>query len=367
MVGFSGGYVAITGTRSTWFSADGRTWTSAELPFTAATDPTGNSLDANAVAITTDGKRVLVVGGYAHAPCVSAAAGATGGGPACPYAPLAWISTNGRTWQSAFPGPLPPATPGSTQGSEFDAAWPVPTGGWDAALSFWNGERLAGRDLWHSADGMSWTPLTPAPALTGPKVDPTPWVHAGVADQTGRRLLWQGWMDFSVTLPSGAGSPVVTLASSPDGRAWTGLPGFPGKNAEVLAGVARPTHGVTRWVIAGASGFSSDQAAKPTVWFSDDRATWTAVALPVPPGSRVWNVWSLIRTRSTYVAVGFWSDGASADHATWGSADGAAWTLMASPEAPGQQFGPHSIADGPAGVIGIGDGPTGETAVWSLR
>ena len=167
MVGFSGGYVAITGTRSTWFSADGRTWSSAELPFAATTDPTGNTLDANTIDITTDGKRVLVVGGYAHAPCLSAAAGATGGGPACPSAPLAWISTNGRTWQSAYPGPLPADAPGSTQGSEFDAAWPVPTGGWDAALSFWNGERLAGRDLWHSPDGISWTPARIRPRAHG--------------------------------------------------------------------------------------------------------------------------------------------------------------------------------------------------------
>ena len=130
-----------------------------------------------------------------------------------------------------LPGPKPADPPGYEQGSEFVAAWPVPTGGWDAALSYWQGESLHGRDLWHSSDGIAWTQLEPAPTLNTGDSDKFPWVHAGAADAEGIRVIWQGWSDFT----AGQGVPVMTLATSPDGRSWTSVDDFAGRGAEIRA------------------------------------------------------------------------------------------------------------------------------------
>ncbi len=370
VVGFAGGYVAIGWRRTVWFSADGVTWQAVALPFTVSTDRYGRSLDADVQGITTNGRQVLVVGGYSHEPCVAPGAVTTGGGPLCQLAPLAWVSADGRTWRSAYPGPRPADPPGYSQGSEFVAAWPVPTGGWDAALSYWSGESLHGRDLWHSVDGITWAALAPAPALATANADAFPWVHAGVADATGRRILWQGWSDFTEPFPSGAGRPVMTLATSLDGRSWSIIDGFPGRDAEVGTGVAPMSGRSTRWVLAGASNFVDDFTSTPTVWSSDDFVHWTATPLRTESGSLVRSVSSVILASSGYVAVGAVWDAAQADHETWVSDDGLTWVALRRSGAPGSSFGPGIVAAGPAGVIGIGPSPTdGEhtSGVWQLR
>jgi hypothetical protein len=371
LVGFAKGYVAVErGSSSVRFSADGRTWRSIKLPFTVTNDEHGNSLDAGANAVTTNGTQVLVVGGYAHKPC-AAGPPTTGGGPGCPLYPVAWVSDDGVTWQSAYPGPRPSDPPGYGQGSEFVAAWPVRTGGWDAALSFWQGESLHGRDLWHSGDGIHWTKLEPAPALDTGNSDKFPWVHAGAADATGIRLLWQGWSDFAVPLASGAGMPVMTLATSPDGRSWTTVGGFAGRGSEISAGVA-PAGDHSRWVLAGSSGIGDDySAAVPTVWTSEDRVAWTATILPIAAPNGGGRANSVVLTRAGYVAVGtvFDQDG-GADNWTSLSEDGLTWVELPPVGTPGAGRDPASLADGPAGVIGIGASPTGSevaATVWQLR
>ena len=71
---------------------------------------------------------------------------------------------------------------------------------------------------------------------------------------------------------------------------------------------------------------------------------------------------SVVPTRAGYVAV--------AAGATWLSEDGLAWVELPPVATPGTNGGPGIVADGPAGVIGIGVGATeGEdtTTVWQLR
>ena len=376
VVGSDHGYVAVDSTLTTWFSPDGAKWEAVKLPFKVKKNSDGDKLEADVQAITTDGTRVLIVGAYAHEPCRSGP-GLTGGGPGCPLAPLAWISDDGRTWTSAYPGPLPADPKGYDQGSEFVAAWPVPTGGWDAALSYWNGESLHGRDLMHSADGLKWTALEPAPKAVTNDSDPFPWTHAGVADGTGLRLLWQGWADFTrEPFSSGAGRPTFTLATSPDGRTWTAIDGFDGKDVEVTAGLAPTADPSSPWILAGASGFADELTSVPTIWTSTDTSAWTAAVLPTPngliatpSGVLVRSVQSLVHAAIGYVAVAAASDGEQADQATWLSHDGVTWTAMAHPWS-GSVFGPGIVADGPAAIIGIGpDQADSEHAVevWQLR
>jgi hypothetical protein len=372
VVGFADGYVAVDSTLTVWFSRGGATWQTSKLPFKVKKD----KLEAHVQAITTDGTRVLVVGAYAHGPC-RPGPDQTGGGPGCPLAPLAWISEDGRTWTSAYPGPLPPDPKGYNQGSEFVAAWPVPTGGWDAALSYWNGESLHGRDLMHSADGLKWTALEPAPKAVTNDSDPFPWTHAGVADGSGLRLLWQGWNDFTrEPFASGAGRRTFTLATSPDGRTWTAIDGFDGKDVEVTAGLAPTADPSSPWILAGASGFADENTSVPTLWTSTDTSAWTATVLPTPngliatpEGVLIRGVQSLIHGSIGYVAVSAAWDGEQADQATWLSRDGLTWMAMAHPWS-GSVFGPGIVADGPAGVIGIGPNSTDtdhSVAVWQLR
>ena len=370
VVGFASGYVAVERwSHSVSFSADGRTWREISLPFKVTKDKYGRLMEARANTVTTNGTQVLVVGGYTHKPCRAPeppGSVSTGGGPECPLYPIAWVSDDGVTWQSAYPGPRPADPPGYGQGSEFVAAWPVATGGWDAALSFWQGESLHGRDLWHSGDGIAWAQLEPAPALDTGDSDKFPWVHAGAADAEGIRVLWQGWSDFT----AGEGVPVMTLATSPDGRSWTSVADFAGQGTDIRGGVA-PTGDHGRWILAGGSGIGADYTTSvPTVWISEDRVTWTATVLPFVARSGCSEAehcggtyaTSVVLTRAGYIAV--------AAVATWLSEDGLAWVELLPVATPGTNGGPGTVADGPAGVIGIGVGATGSedmTTVWQLR
>ena len=371
--GFARGYVAVErGSSSVWFSADGRTWREVELPFKVTNDEYGSPLEAGANAVTTNGTQVLVVGGYSHEPCRAPEGASTGGGPDCPLYPIAWVSDDGVTWESADPGPMPPEPSGYDQGSEFVAAWPVPTGGWDAALSFWEGESLTGRDLWHSSDGIQWTELEPAPAADLDSLLQFPMVHAGAADQAGRRVVWQVWF------PGGAINAATTLATSPDGLTWISVADVPGPGTDIRGGVA-PDGVRSRWVLVGGSGIGEDYSSSvPTVWTSEDRVSWAAAALPFVAGAGCAEdeeecgggiVTSVVLAQAGYVAVaaGWWG---AQPYDTWLSEDGLTWVELPPVAGPGASVGPGVVADGPAGVIGIGVGPTGsdeKAAVWQLR
>jgi hypothetical protein len=359
LIGFAKGFVALEGSAgSVWHSPDGGSWERVKLPIDPALRA---SADANGMlgrVIATNGREVLVVGGYSHAPC-EPPSGDTGGGPECAISPIAWISADGRSWRRLVPGEV--------GDGEFVAAWPVATGGWNAAVSAWSGEALGGDELWRSEDGITWAP--------GP-TPPAPWEgyeHAplGVADGSGQYLLAAGER----------GGPGTTLAAMTDGGSWRLLDGFAGEGAEVMAGVA-PAVGGTRWVLGGQSGChvggEGDDGCDggPTVWSSIDGAAWTATRLRTGPGVpgadppvAVSAVASLALSERGYVAVGAdgsWSEGAR--HETWVSDDGVAWTLLPQASRPRFDYGPGRVANGPRGVIGIsGSAADKEQVAWQLR
>jgi hypothetical protein len=338
VVGFDQGYVAIERGSRAWFSADGVTWEPTELPFKASTSRNGQPLVAHATAIASDGQRVVVVGGYASEPCRKDPPGSTGGGPECPLVPLSWASADGRTWTTGDPLTGLSAPKDKVQGAEFDAAWPVPTGGWDASVGWWEGESLTGRDLLHSADGLAWTPIASAPTSTAHEASGDPFHHEGVADATGRRLLWETWY------------PGSAFATSDDGTAWTAIDGLP-SDAEISD--ALPASASGPWLMAGQAGITEADQGRATIWASADGRTWEAIPLPVGDlGSG--RVVRLLSEADGYVALGYRLDDEEEPWLTaWHSPDGRAWALL---DAVTQDHLGNPIriaAAGPAGMIAV--------------
>ncbi len=265
------------------------------------------------------------------------------------------------------PGPAratwrgPSEAPYDLGGGAFTAVWAVPTGGWDAALSHQMGCCLAGQDIWHSEDGVQW-------AFAGRLGEATserrPEDRGGVADRAGRRLVWD------VDVPGS--EPVTRLWSSPDGRTWTAVAEFPGSPTLVRAGAVPFSGRTTRWVLGGTTVGHSDTgepgfSQTPTIWTSRDLDHWTVRSLPLPAGVVAAQVDALALTRHGYVAVGAPIEAGEAggegfDGATWLSQDGLTWVQLPTIAAPAV------IADGPAGVLGIGRGTDDQPAiVWVLE
>ena len=304
--------------------------------------------------ITTDGRAVLVAGGYSHPPC-EPFSGDTGGDPACAISPIAWISDDGLTWRRLDTDRV--------EGQEFVAAWPASTGGWNAAVSDWDGVALGGNVLWRSEQGDTWTRAASPPAAW------EGYEHAplGVANGSGQYLL----------AASERGGPGTTLAAMTEGGAWRVLDGFPGKGVEVASGVGS-TGGRIGWVLGGASGCSTDLGCTggPTIWASTNGVEWTATNLPtggeVPgadPPVVVSSVASLALSERGYVGVGVdGSESEGARHETWVSDDGVTWMLLPQTDRPQFDYGPGVVSNGPRGVIGISaSANANEYVAWELR
>lgn len=377
LVAFARGYVAMTcaSRRSVWFSADGGTWEAVTLPFTVTKEPYGRTLDASVSALATNGRQVLAAGGYDHTPCLPLPTEPqAGGGPECPLSPTDWISDDGRTWRTAIAGPALPDL-GYNQGGQFTAAWPVATGGWDAAVCYWTGEFCGGSDVMHSPDGLSWTALARPPAPTLAVPDDRPWTSQGVVDQGGLRLVWQRWTEFdprsgNSTTGYTASRSLTTLSTSSDGRTWQTVNAFRGANADVALGLA--ASGDAPWILAGSSGPPDGWTGPylPTVWASATGESWVRTTLPTATGS-IMGVQSLISAHVGYVAVAAYNHDGEATHETWLSSDGFTWTPLRRSGSPGSDYGPELVAEVSAGIVGIGAWPkvdgTYETAVWQLR
>ena len=358
VVGFANGYVALGGTADVEFSTDGRTWTPVRVPFHASKDPHGIALGAAAQALATDGHTVVVVGSYTHTPC-KPANGAVGGGPECPSSPISWVTTDGATWNSSFPWHGPGAPKGYTQGTQFTNVWSVPTGGWDAAVMDVAGEAGAAGTIFHSADGLAWTPLpaTPPTAFKGSPNPPELW-HLGLADAGGLRLVGGYWY-------LSGGDSVARLFSSPNGLAWTALSGFPGNGVNADVALAPDPAHAPVWIVAG-----RDASAMPTVWTSSDLTTWAAQELPTTSPTVEGTVSSIAATHLGYIAVALLTDGPDGTpyHASWLSPDGVTWTELPA-AGPSGNDGPDLIADGPAGIIGfdVYNGSEVPPGVWMLK
>jgi hypothetical protein len=362
-------YLAVGHDRTGWSSADGVDWSDVDLPFEASKNPSGLTLDANVDAIASDGRRVVVVGAYAREPCARPTPD-VGGGHLCPRSPISWISDDGRDWRSSHPwkGPTPPA--GYEQGGEFASVWSVPTGGWDAVLGYWQGAGLTGFDIWHSDDGVNWTKLAPVPE-SFVQTNESP---LGIADSTGRRLIWEPHWSYADGVPT---SVATLLATSVDGRTWETIGAFPSSGAVVRSALAPRSPGEP-WILVGSFQAGVDQPSTPTAWMSTDLEHWTTATLSVgdaPPDvctaverpnpcKLIDRVDAVARTAGGYLAVGSFIDGhyGYARSSTWQSPDGVTWV-----ESGSHEQGMPIIGDGPAGLIAVGV-PDGEqvVAVWRL-
>jgi hypothetical protein len=345
-VGFDDGYVVEDGSRSIAYSRDAISWKSVRLPFE------GGVVDA-VKSIVTDGRRVVVVGGYS--PCREFSWEMDPAPPRCRLRPISWVSDDGRTWRSSglWAGPV---GSGDYLGSTFSTAWSVPTGGWDATETFFesNESQGDGQALWHSDDGLRWSRLRAGPA--------DPRFSWGVADVGGRRIAYQNVACIDPDQLS-----KVNLWTSTDGRDYKPVTTSPAPcPGWIRAGLA--PIGAGPWVLLGmAKSFGADN--QPVAWTSPDLDAWTTSVVPVLPDMVNTVVLALAHRASGYVATG--GVGEASQFVTWLSEDGTTWRVADARAASGAGDIIFTIADGPKGMLGFScadpgcEGPA--TAVWRLE
>jgi hypothetical protein len=118
--------------------------------------------------------------------------------------------------------------------------------------------------------------------------------------------------------------------------------------------------GAGPWVIAGGRQVS-DSVSEAMIWTSEDLMAWTTTVLPVPSEAlRSRLVGALSHGAIGYVATGPAGPGGEFDRViTWLSDDGAAWRIADVQSS--QALALEAIADGPAGMLGLGSVLVGET------
>jgi hypothetical protein len=339
------GYVVLEYPRTVWFSPDGRRWSSTELPFASSTS-NGVKLWAHANAVAAGPSGFVVVGGYDHTPC-TAETFAAGGPPACLVGPISWSSSDGVTWQSSRPSPIPSDGSALPDYDEIVAIWPA-ADGWDAAVEARDSVRYHGNTLLHTKDGRTWTRLTSPPLPIGTKSGEDIYNHAGVASPDGRRVVWQ------------TGDPSImatTLATSADGATWRGVPSLVSPGAMVNLALA-PAAGVAGpWLLLGGT-WGSDMRW----WRSDDLVNWRSGTVVLTGVDRA-GLGAIARLQVGYVAIGIHQlDDYTTIPITMRSSDGVTWSLVED-IAPVPPDAPMFMADGPAGLIGIGGVDVG-SAAW---
>jgi len=364
LTGFTGGYVVVgptPGPPSVQVSGDGRSWTTVTLP---APDPleAPDGLPwyhqwAHPTSVAADGTTVVVVGGFAHEPCVWQEPGSTGGGPECPLSPISWVSDDGAPWRSSQPwvGPVGSTNPaeGFRQGSEFSAVWPVP-GGWEASLFYWQGAATHQREIWWSADGLAWSRRA---TVFAAGYDLTRWT---LVDSAGRRVMATNLLECPET---GAECRTrVHLWTSTDGASWSDL-AAPDDLSRMTDGLA-PDRAGSPWLIAGARcEFLDDgsDACQVRLWAATEPGDWRALTLPgsadlTIDGARI------ARSDLGWALTAWRWNGLEGLGATWVSGDGEVWASATAPPIVG------ALADGPAGTIGLGIADDeGVLPVYQLR
>ena len=219
----------------------------------------------------------------------------------------AWISGDGRHWNSLAEGTLGSAS--------AVLAAPAPDG-----ILVVTESATGMTTAWHSTDGTTWT-STPAPAL-----------------RFGRES----------DIAGGPGGIVAVLAESrnrlevsTDGRTWQAV-SLPGPATAVVQGVAAFATG---FVAVGETGTGT---GSPLAWLSDDGLTWSVAEVQPHPGDGFSGVHAggrgLVAMSSTNEVPGLAS--------FWASADGRTWSLATDPLGLWQQ----GEGSGSANGLFAGDG-----------
>jgi len=330
LVGSADGYAMLTSgpdwafgdVTTVAFSTDGQRWESTNLanPVTNCPGwgPAGDEQvnDAVARAIATNGHEFVVVGEEAPHDAASCA------NVAASVRPVAWYSSDGRTWQRSKPFEV------GEGNSRATAVWATPDG-WQVATEL---AAEGGSALWESTDGSTWD------QVVGPSTAFSAAVTAGTGpDGTVVRLD---------TLTGG-------LFSTTDGQTWAPIKDAGGCNAAPgatqIIGPRQP--GLDAWVVL-------DDMRLCT---SPDLVTWSATTMTEAPSM-------VAQTRHGAIVVADACFGAGVtcapDPKAYLSTDGVTWAPMAHPPI----YSGRVIADGPAGVLLIGSANAdgGATTVWRL-
>lgn len=339
------GYVVLDLGRTVWFSPDGRTWTKSILPFTSSTSH-GRELGAEANAIIGGPDGFVAVGGYDHTPCGNGSA--AGGPPPCDVKPISWTSTDGITWTSSLPGPLPANGSGLPKYSEMVMIWAAGDG-WDAAIEARDSVMYHGNTLLHSKDGLAWTQLASPPLPEGAESGDDIQGHGGAGTPTGERVVWQ-YREHVAGFDT-------TLSATQDGTSWTRVPGFDGANAIVRLALAPQGVDGGPWLLIGERDVAGSNGV--AVWRSDDMVTWHS-ELATASGAPLTEITALNWSAGGFIALGSQAGQLHPDPpTTWRSDDGLTWTSVDDP-LPKADDRPVFMAFGPAGLVGIGRNGGGE-------
>jgi hypothetical protein len=336
LVGFDGGYVALGSLPTAgppgvepaaFFSADGVSWADTRLatmvPNCADSGPAGaeDVPDAEVRAIATNGSEVVIVGEespHDAAGCANVAASVR---------PVAWYSRDGRTWQRSAPFEV------GGLNARAAAVWAIPRG-WQAAVQ---GGAVGTVSIWESSDGLAWHQIMEPVAVGDVNV------YAGAApDGT---VVLSRW-DDSV---SG-----LRLFTSRDGRTWEPVDTAGGCEAAlgVPMQIAGPdARGLDAWVLL----------AGMRLCTSPDLLAWSGTTMTDALGP-------VAQTRFGAIALADSCFGAGStctpDPRAYLTTDGVTWTPMAHPPV----YWGRAVADGPAGVLMVGQGTAGggATTAWRL-
>ncbi len=338
------GYAVLEYPRTIWASPDGRGWTKSELPFTTSTS-NGWDLEAHANAIVGGPDGFIVVGGYDHTPCRTE--GGAGGPPPCDRKPIAWTSPDGRTWSSSVGSAIPADGSELPMYSEMVLIWAA-AGGWDAAVEARSSVVNQGNTLLHSVDGLSWTRLISPPLPAGAHSAIEVNGHGGMGTATGQRVVWQRQED----------GPTSTLWSTEDGTEWSAVPAVDGTHTEMRFALAPNADGQP-WLLVGGR-YNEGQTL--VWWRSDDRVAWRSG--PITPTEPLMQaLFAVAHLRDGFILLGSQdADSHPGRPTTWLSDDGMTWSTVGEfgLEPPD---GPMWLADGPAGLIGVGH-RDGGSSTW---
>lgn len=335
LVGFDGGYVALGSLPNAgppgsdpaaFFSADGMSWEGTPLatmvPNCPDWGPAGaeDVPDAEVRAITTNGSEVVIVGEEAPhdaAGCANVAASVR---------PVAWHSPDGRTWQRSAPFEV------GGLNSRATAVWAVASG-WQAAVQ---GAVTGTITIWESIDGLTWHQLGEPVAVGDVNV------YAGAAP------------DGTVVLSRWANTTSgLRLFTSRDGRTWEPIKTAGG--CEVAPGttqiVGPAAQGLDAWVLLDDMRLCA----------SRDLLTWSGTTMTDAP-----SIVAQTRFGAIILADACFGAGSTCapDPRAYLTTDGVTWTPMAHPPV----YWGRVVADGPAGVLMVGQATAdeGATTVWRL-